>query len=353
MVRYFLLLMKHQLRIMFLVFATGLMGLLLAFAKPNSLKQPHMKNEVLPPTDMSNKSLGAKAKLSESYGKLPLYFEPNPITGTKQAPPEVRFISRGSGYTLFITPIEAVFSLGQSRVSSKKRNEKEAVLRLRLLGSNQKASCEGMESLSGVSNYLIGNDPAQWRTNIPLYGKVKFKDVYPGVDMVYYGNQQKLEYDFVVQPGVDPNVIQLKYEGARNAKVVDGNLVLKVGKGEVAFKAPLVYQVKDGERHMIQGRYAMAGKHRVGFEVSTYDLNQPLVIDPVLDYSTFLEGNNADQANAIVVDSSNNAYIAGYTTSSNFPTFGSPYQGSLASGGVTNAFVTKLNSSGSGLVFST
>ncbi len=349
--------LKYKIQILLIVFGIGLIGLWTAFIGPNpsklhSTETPFRTKNGAAPLDRL-----AKLELSEAYGKLPLSFEPNPFTGTKQAPPEVRFISKGTGYTLFLTQIEAVFALSKAKLAPKNRGikrdslsfEKETFLHLRLLGSNQKAFCEGVEPLPGKSNYLIGNDPSQWRTNVSQYGKVKFKDVYHGIDMVYYGHQGKLEYDFVVQPGIDPKIIQLSYDGTKSARVVHGDLILKVDHGEVAFKSPVIYQMKDGQRQLVQGRYAMTGKHRVGFEVQNYDTTRPLVIDPALDYSTFLEGNNQDIANAIVVDNSGNAYITGSSQSPNFPLVSS-YQGFA---GTQNAFITKLNAAGSALIYST
>src|SRR5665213_2105049 len=359
------LLFKYKIWILFIALIAGFIGSLTVFVRAQPVSPPFENKPIAQSKKIATVlDEAAKLRLNESYGKLPLCFEPNPITGTEMVPPEVRFISKGPGYTLFITPIEAVFALSKARSLLKSEvervnppSEKEAVLRLRLLGSNQKASCEGTDSLSGVRNYYIGSDPSQWRANVPQYGKVKFKDVYPGVDMVYYGNQQKLEYDFVVKPGADPKKICLKWEGAKSAKVDGkGNLVLKAAGGQIVFKAPVVYQMKGGERTYLGGRYALARNHQLRFEVASYDSSRPLIIDPQLDYSTYLGGTLDDEGYGIAVDASGEAYVVGHTNSTNFPTSSLPAQstnGSSSTGVTYNLFVAKFNSSATGLIFST
>jgi hypothetical protein len=244
---------------------------------------------------------------------------------------------------------------------------------MKLVGANGAAKAFGGDELPGKSNYFIGNDPKKWRTNVPTYAKVRYKDVYPGIDLVYHGNQRQLEYDFVVAPGADPKVIQLAVAamspspngGLRPPLRVDanGDLVVATEGGEVRFHKPIVYQsAEDGvnrdsklqNRKLLDGHYLLTADNRIHFEILSYDKSKPLVIDPVLIYSTYLGGSGSEEAWAIAVDSSGNAYVAGATNSVDFPTM-NPVQGMCrnCTGGGANAFVTKLSATGSALVYST
>jgi uncharacterized protein (TIGR03437 family) len=302
--------------------------------------------------------------LIEAYGKLPLAFEAN----TGQADPGVRFLSRGNGYTLFLTATEAVLSLSRtavSKVAGRENNEaasKGTVLRMKLVGANPAPTVVGISELPGKSNYFIGNDPTKWRTNVPNCARVEYRDVYSGVNLVYYGNQRQVEYDFVVAPGADPAGIRFSVEGADKLEVdSQGDLVLQANGGEIRFHKPVVYQETDGVRRQIPAGFVLTegAPHsafhtphstEVGFEVAAYDATRPLVIDPTLAYSTYFGGTGADSAYAIAVDSSGKAYITGRTSSADFRT-GSPFQAALY--GSSDAFVAKLNVTGSALVYST
>jgi hypothetical protein len=224
---------------------------------------------------------------------------------------------------------------------------------MRLLGANRRAKATAQDELPGTSNYFIGSDPKKWRTNVPNYTKVQFENVYPGVNLVYYGNQQQLEYDFVVAPGANPSVIQLGFEGAEQVAIdSQGDLRLSTGGGEVRWRRPVIYQEMSGTKKAVEGRYIQEGKNKVGLKLASYDSSRPLVIDPQLLYSTYLGGTSSDTAFAVAVDSTGNAYVTGQTGSSDFPTAGA-FQGSLASSGSSNAFVTRLNATGDGIVYST
>src|SRR5712692_9912408 len=317
---------------------------------------------------------GSRANIAAAYGKLPLSFEAN----RGQTDAHVQFISRGSGYTLYLTATEAVLTVqrplgfgeppagpGSPQVFSKRKglgetqnakpkemeNNARSALRMKLVGANVATVVEGLQPLPGKTNYFIGNDPAKWHTAIPTYAKVRYKDLYPGVDLVYYGNQQQLEYDFIVAPGVDPRAIRLAINGAKKLVTgAGGDLVLHTAEGEVLLRKPVVYQEVAGVRKEIAGRYVLRGKRQISFEVAAYDASKPLIIDPVLSYSTYLGGSAEDFGNAIAVDASGNAYVTGGTLSTDFPTK-NPSQS--ASGGRGDAFVAKLDSTGSALVYST
>jgi hypothetical protein len=275
-----------------------------------------------------------------AYGKLPLSFDVN----QGQTDRRVKFLSRGAGYTLFLTSKGVVLSL-------QPRHGTHDVLRLKLMGSNHTPTIEGSDQLPGKSNYFIGNDPKKWRTDVSTYARVHYRNVYSGVDVVYYGNQRTLENDFIVAPGTKPGVIALAFEGTNTIAIdAGGSLVLGLESGDVRLQKPVIYQIVDGVRHDVAGNYVIRRDRHVGFDVAAYDPTQPLVIDPVLVYSSYLGGNGGESGNAIVVDDSGNAYITGDTTSTTFPTV-SPFDATRSGG--NDAFVTKINPTGSALVYST
>lgn len=323
----------------------------------------------------------------ESYGKLPLAFEAN----QGQTDPQVKFLSRGAGYSLFLTPTEAVLALSEGShqgmgrallpakdpqpaartpinlvsagaeapalnaakapISPAKRS---AVLRMKLVGANATAEVIGQDELPGKSNYFIGNDPRKWHTNVRQFAKVRYRDVYPGVDLVYYGHQRELEYDFVLQPGANPQAIRLGIEGARRLQLEHGDLVMKSAVGNVHLRSPHIYQEANGIRQEVRGRYVITSRNEVGFRVGAYDRRRALVIDPVLAYSTYLGGSGSEGGEGlngdIAVDSAGNAYVTGGTSSTDFPTV-NPIQSTNHGG--ADAFVTKFNTDGSALVYST
>ncbi|TMG76740.1 MAG: hypothetical protein E6H75_07765, partial [Betaproteobacteria bacterium] len=299
----------------------------------------------------------AEARLSESYGKLPLSFEAN----QRQTHQDVRFLSRGRGYSLYLTADEAVLVLTKpnpdekrdARSLSERRDTqpqaKPAVLRMSLVGAARKPLVSGLDPLPGKANYFVGKDPAKWRTNVPTYAKVHYREVYPGIDLVYYGNQRQLEHDFVVAPGADPKRIVLGFKGANKIEIdTQGELVLHAARGDVRLRKPVIYQEIDGVRQEIAGRYVRKGANRIGFKLAAYDATRPLVIDPVLSYSTYLGGSQDDYGWGIAVDALGNAYATGIV-SANFPTtpgaFNTECAGAAFSG-CTSAFVTKLDPTG-------
>ena len=276
---------------------------------------------------------------SAAYGHLPLAFEAN----HGQADTGTDFLARGDGYALALGPTGATLGLRHAGGGD--------VLRLHVVGANPDAPAAGADELVTKTNYLIGDDPSQWRTNVPNYGKVTYDDVYPGIDLVYYGNQGQLEYDFVVAPGASPQVIQLSVEGAEGLRLNRrGDLVIHTAGGDVVQQAPVLYQEVGGVRRPVSGRFVLDGTE-VRFRVGRYDHSRPLVIDPVLSYSTYLGGSGSEQAKAIAVDADGNAYVSGYTQSTNFPT--TPGAVTPAFGGVWDAFVTKLDPTGTQALYST
>jgi len=343
-------------------------------------------------TPLSRLKPAAKARLVETYGKLPLRFEAN----GGQTDGQVKFLSRGRGYSLFLTENEAVLALrrpsegaaptvgrnfevqglllnpGDLVGGRESRNPRPvsmppSAVHMKLVGANRKAPVAGLGELPGKSNYFVGNDPKKWRTNVSTYAQVRYKDVYPGVDLVYHGNQGQLEYDFVVAPGADPRGITLEVKTehseleARRGQTeirpridADGNLGLPTEGGEVRFHKPRVYQLISDSgtrtaRSYVDSHYILKDGDQIGFEVAAYDAGKALIIDPVLSYSTYLGGSMNDFGNAITVDSDGNIYVTGGTTSSNFPTTPGVYQTTYggADGGYQSVngdvFVTKLS----------
>jgi Bacterial Ig-like domain (group 3)/Beta-propeller repeat/Dockerin type I domain len=294
--------------------------------------------------------LSATSGLQQAYGQLPLSFEVN----NGQTASQVQYLSHGSGYALFLTENSAVLSLTQPSASAAGQTPTSTgvALAMNLVGANPQAKASGLDEQSGKSNYFIGNDPSQWHANIANYGKVEYQGVYPGINLVYYGNQQQLEYDFVVAPGANPNRIQLNFQGANSISLdAKGDLVLHTASGDVLQQAPVIYQIVHGARHTVSGRFVLGAQGRVSFQVGAYNASLPLTIDPVLSYSTYLGGNSSDRSTGIAVDGAGNAYLTGYTSSTNFPTTTGAFQTSF--GGINDAFVTELNASGTALVYST
>ncbi|HZS08565.1 MAG TPA: SBBP repeat-containing protein [Blastocatellia bacterium] len=285
--------------------------------------------------------------MQEAYGRLPLGFEAN----QGQAAGPVKFLARGQGYGLFLTGNEAMFTLRSGKAAGSQRPES---LSLRLAGANATPQISGLDELPGRSNYFFGNDPAHWHTGVVNYAKVEYRNVYPGVNLIYYGNQRQLEYDFVVAPGADPRAIRLGFDGARGMRVdAGGNLLLRLAHGEVIQHKPVIYQETAGGRQIIPGRYVISrknGRREVSFAIGGYDRGRALVIDPVLAYSTYLGGGGGDEGRGIAVDGSGNVYVAGFTNSTNFP--GGVRVPTGSTGGKFDAFVVKLNPAGNALVYS-
>jgi len=288
----------------------------------------------------------APASINSNYGKLPLTFEAN----RGQTDPSVRFVSRGPGYTAFLTSDGMVLSLRANHVTGDGavQPSKKATLHFRLLGTSKNPSVAGEVPQLGRVNYFIGNDPGKWRRNVPTYSQVRYKNIYPGIDLLYYGNQRQLEYDFAIAPGAEPERIQFEVSGASNMHIdANGSLILTTGIGELHFQTPRVYQESKGQRIPVEGGYVVSDPTHVGFQVAKYDRNSALLIDPVLVYSTYLGGSSDDQISGIAVDAAGSIYVAGSTDSTDFPL---PTLGSLPDGN-THVFIAKLDASGSNLIY--
>ena len=266
--------------------------------------------------------------------QVPLFF----VENAGQAAAPVRFVAQGSGGSAWFSPGEVAFRAGQT------------VLRIYAAGSNPAAAIEGVDRLSATANFLIGPEE-DWRTNVPLYHSIAYRNLYPGIDMVYAADGGNLKSQYLVQPGADPSVIRLAYLGAGRPTVdKTGALILPVGDEHLSEAAPLIYQDHGGWRETIPGRFAVAIDGTVHFVLGRYDTSLPLVIDPTMVYSTLLGGSGSNAATAVAVDSTGDAYIAGYTASQNFPT-ASPEQNFNA--GSNDAFIAKFNANGNGLVYCT
>jgi hypothetical protein len=280
--------------------------------------------------------------LPDIYGRVPLTFEAN----RGQSDHRVKFLARGQGYGLFLTAEEAVISLPRP---------KPAVVRMKLVGQRRLAEIEGLDANPGTTHYLMGSNAGTWQNDVPSYLRVRFGGVYPGIDLVYYGNQRELEYDFLVQPGGHPEAIALKFDGVESVAIDGaGELVLRTRAGELRQRKPRIYQEQAGGQVSIAGGYVMRAGRTVGFEIGDYDKSKPLVIDPVFVYSTYLGGTvttaPGDQGNAIAIDSAGNAYVTGQTASTDFPLV-APMQG--ANAGQLDGFVFKLDPTGTAILYST
>jgi hypothetical protein len=329
--------------------------------QPESLNPRVVEMDLAPTGHAALGSSSVSAQPVHTYGMWPMAFEVN----EGQADAKVDFIARGRGYTLLLTATDVALSLvaprdGDSRnqvltdpsssaALADQAGSKSTALRMKLVGANPHSTMTGLDRLPGKVNYLLGNDSSAWHRDIATYAKAHYRDVYPGVDLVYYGNQRWLEHDFVVAPGTDPRAIKLEFDGT-DELIVDaqGDLVLlRADAAVLQLRKPFAYQDSGSIRRTIPAAYVLDGR-QVSFHIDAYDTTKPLVIDPVLNYSTRLGGDDAGYA--IAVDAAGNVYVTGETSSTRFPVE-RPLQRTY--GGSVDVFVAKLSADGSQLVYST
>ena len=330
-------------------------------ASPQKVERPSLPQ-------LSTLEPSARTHINEAYGQLPLSFEAN----EGQADHRVDFIARGAGYSLFLNAAGATLTLpafldtrnirrAEILTPGRGNDGKPAAsssVRMSLVNSNRAPRVRGVEKLPGKANHFIGHKPSDWHVGVSTFARVEYADIYPGVDVVYYGNKRLLEYDFLIAPGADPQSIRLGFQGTSGVRVdAEGNLLLRVGAGEIKQQRPFAYQEFGGARQEVLATYVIDRQQQVSFAIGNYDRTRPLVIDPVLVYASYLGGTFSDQAFDITVDSAGNAYVTGSTFSNNFPVTPGAFQTSTVGIGgnfaQTDVFITKLNASGNAVIYST
>lgn len=323
------------------------------------------------PSDLNNDAVNKpeyknedfKVKAQHICSRLPMYF----IQNNGQIDPKVRFYGKTVGHSTFFTGRGIYFSLtGDQSFQSE-------IIKLTYPGVDKDPEITAEGLLEGKANYFVGNAPEKWRTNIPMYRAVVYKEVYKNVDIRFYGNNQQVEYDIIVKPGADPSCIQLAYEGIKGLEIAkEGDLEIVLRGGRCIQKKPYVYQEIEGNRIEVEGEFKIKGskikdkdikskirnpKSKIknlqfiyGFQVASYDKRYPLIIDPILLYSTYLGGSGGDVGNGIAVDTSGNIYVTGVTESNNFPSDSTLFGDNA---GDADVFITKISASGSSLLYST
>lgn len=283
-----------------------------------------------------------------NFGLVPLSFEAN----QGQADGSVRFVGRADGHVLYLTPSEAIMVMRDGKG--------QAALHMSFPGGRSAPEVTGEEELPGKSNFLRGNDPSRWRTNVPTYRSVLYREVFPGVDVRFHGNRSELEYDIVVGAGADAGSVRLLFSGARQLSVdAEGNLVVRLPGGRIVRqRRPVIYQDAAGGRRSVAGSYRILGRHKgsveVSFALGAYNTARPLVIDPVMSFSTYFGGATARFSNepwAVAVDRDGSVYIVGNTTANDLPVTSGVLQPAYKGGG--DAFVAKLDASGSTILYCT
>jgi Domain of unknown function DUF11/Beta-propeller repeat len=300
----------------------------------------------------------AQFRARSLFAGLPLIFEPNQgQANLDPADPRAKFLTHGSGYSLFLGSEGAILSLASGQRPKPEQSRRDSIkqmpsptrvelVEMKLAGANPNANLTGADLLPGKSNYLLGNDPGKWRKGVPQFARVRYENIYPGINLLFYGNQGRLEYDFQVAPGSDPGQAELEFKGAKRLELKDGALVIhgKNGHGEegesVRLEAPRVYQEIGGKQQAVEGNFVLRGANRAGFAIGPYDHSRELVIDPILTFSTYFGGSGDEHSTSVAVDGSFNIYLTGSTTSPNLPTATGIFQTTL--NGAQNVYVAKI-----------
>jgi uncharacterized repeat protein (TIGR01451 family) len=324
-------------------------SVLLGVASRRYAERSVAQDPASPSPALSGLSLKSKPEARAILGQLPLIFEPN----QGQADPAVKFLAHGSGYSLFLDANSAVLAMQTAPSSSaasaaeSAAKPSEQFVRMKLVGANPAAALAGADALPGKSNYIVGNDPQKWHSGIPQFGGVHYAGVYPGIDLVFYGNQGHLEYDFRVAPGADASQAELEFDGTSKVKLkVSGGDLILTGRdsGRLRLRAPQVYQ-RDGDRHVpVTGHFVLRAANRVGFEIGPYDRSRELIIDPLLDFATYFGGTGTETSPSVAVNGNGNIYVVGSTTSppASFP-LGTTTPTQI--GTAPNIFVAEINPS--------
>jgi hypothetical protein len=288
--------------------------------------------------------------VSREIENQPLAFEPY----TAELAPQVQFVSRTRGYTLLLGPSAATISFSNISATSSCTTPcsiDPSFVRVTLLHSNPRSTATPEEPLPGKANYFLGNEPARWRTNVPLFGKIRYRSVYKNVDLLYYGSRKQLEYDFVVRPGGEARSIRFSIDGASRAEIEPrGDLLMQAGSKRAALDPPIAYQIIGNQRQEVAAHFVAISGRRFGIQVAHYNHKIPLIIDPVLAYSTYLGGSDDEGIFGIGFDRDGNIYVAGETSSLNFPQRGGVQR---QVGGNYDAFVSKFDHRGARLIYST
>ena len=344
------------------VLAIAVVAIAVAAGANKFSKRPQGAHAGAASTQPATVSAEQQNRIRANMNALPLGFEAN----QGQADPQVKYTARGNGYAVFLTENKTVFALTSARssgaISSRSRGlqaktksietPKSTAIDMRLLGGNLNPQISAGAELPGTVNYYVGSDSKNWRTGVKQYASVAYRDVYPGVNMLFHGEQRQLEFDFVVAPGANAKAIGMGFEGAdKLATDASGNLVLTSSAGDVVLHKPVAYQEKDGKRENVEVAFDVRNHQQVGLQLGSYDRSRELVIDPSLSYATYLGGTAEDDGYAIAINGSGEAYVTGQTKSTDFPTVTGAYSTSYKAG--FDVFVTKVAANGSSLVYST
>jgi Domain of unknown function DUF11/Beta-propeller repeat len=290
-----------------------------------------------------NSAAPSQAEAQSILQGLPLVFEPNQGQANLQAnDPRAQFVSHGPGYKLVLGNEGALLSLvSRTRVAGSTRAETRfQTFQMKVAGEALSTHLTGTDPLPGRSNYFLGNEPAKWRTGIPQFARVRYANVYPGINFVFYGNQGHLEYDLQVAPGADPSQAQFEFGGAKKLELKDGSLVIHGDSASVQLEAPTMYQKINGRKQSVEGAFVLRAENRVGFAVGAYDHSRELIIDPILNFSTFFGGSGDEHHTSVTVDGSLNIYLSGSTTSPDLPVTTGVFQGTLS--GAENVYIAKI-----------